>query len=77
MGLDGCSERFFGAFYEFMPAAAVNVDVNPSGYHIHSFGANDRKGSLEKGKDADIVFYDNDIELKFVMRKGQVLRNDL
>ena len=40
-------------------------------------GANDRKGSLEKGKDADIVFYDNDIELKFVMRKGQVLRNDL
>ena len=40
-------------------------------------GADDRKGVLAKGKDADIVFYDNDIELKFVMRRGQVLRNDL
>lgn len=40
-------------------------------------GVHDRKGTLEKGKDADIVFYDNDIELKFVMRKGLVLRNDL
>ncbi len=40
-------------------------------------GVHDRKGTLERGKDADIVFYDRDIELKFVMRKGRVLRNDL
>lgn len=40
-------------------------------------GVQDRKGTLAKGKDADIVFYDADVELKFVMRRGQVLRNDL
>lgn len=40
-------------------------------------GVQDRKGSIAKGKDADIVFYDDAVELKFVMRRGQVLRNDL
>lgn len=40
-------------------------------------GVNDRKGSLKKGMDADIVFYDKNIDLKFVMRRGTVLRNDL
>ena len=37
----------------------------------------DRKGSITKGKDADIVFYDSNIDLKFVMQKGNIARNDL
>lgn len=40
-------------------------------------GVQDRKGTLAKGKDADIVFYDDAVDLKFVMRRGRVLRNDL
>lgn len=40
-------------------------------------GVQDRKGSLQKGKDADIVIYDNDIKLKFVMQRGKVIRDDL
>jgi len=37
----------------------------------------DHKGTLSKGKDADIVFYDDNIDLKFVMQKGHIARNDL
>ncbi|MBR5660281.1 MAG: N-acetylglucosamine-6-phosphate deacetylase [Bacteroidales bacterium] len=33
-------------------------------------GVQDRKGTLQKGKDADIVIYDNDINVKLVLRKG-------
>ena len=40
-------------------------------------GVQDRKGTLAKGKDADIVFYDDAVDLNFVMRRGRVLRNDL
>ena len=36
-------------------------------------GVQDRKGTLEKGKDADIVIYDSDIHVKLVMRKGRVI----
>lgn len=39
-------------------------------------GVQDRKGTLRKGLDADIVIYDNDIKLKFVMQMGHVVRND-
>lgn len=35
------------------------------------------KGSLIPGKDADICFYDNDCELKFVMQYGKIVRNDI
>ena len=34
-------------------------------------GIYDRKGSLEKGKDADIVMYDKNCDLKFVMQAGR------
>ena len=37
----------------------------------------DRKGTLEKGKDADIVMYDGEQQLKFVMQMGRVVRNEL
>lgn len=40
-------------------------------------GILDRKGTLEKGKDADIVMYDGDQQLKFVMQMGRVVRNEL
>lgn len=39
-------------------------------------GVQDRKGSLRKGLDADVVIYDNDVKLKFVMQMGHVVRND-
>lgn len=39
-------------------------------------GVQDRKGTIQKGLDADIVIYDNDVKLKFVMQMGHVVRND-
>lgn len=40
-------------------------------------GEQHRKGTLKKGLDADIVIYDNDINLKFVMQMGHIARNDM
>ena len=40
-------------------------------------GVYDRKGSLEKGKDADIILFDKDQELRFVMQMGRIVRNEL
>ena len=40
-------------------------------------GIYDRKGSLEPGKDADIVLFDEKQEVKFVMQMGRIARNDL
>lgn len=40
-------------------------------------GVYDRKGSLQKGKDADIIFFDREQNLKFVMAMGQVKKNEL
>ncbi|MBO5698853.1 MAG: amidohydrolase family protein, partial [Bacteroidaceae bacterium] len=37
-------------------------------------GIYDRKGSLEKGKDADIIMFDKNQELTFVMAMGEVIR---
>ena len=36
-----------------------------------------RKGTLEKGKDADICIYDSDIQLHLVMQQGNIVRNEL
>ena len=40
-------------------------------------GVYDRKGSLEKGKDADIIFFDKAQELTSVMQMGRIVRNEL
>lgn len=40
-------------------------------------GIYDRKGSLEKGKDADIIMLDAEQQLKFVMQMGRIARNEL
>ena len=40
-------------------------------------GVYDRKGSLENGKDADIIMFDDKQELKFVMQMGRVVRCEL
>lgn len=39
-------------------------------------GIYDRKGSLEPGKDADIIMFDKQQELTFVMAMGNVVRQD-
>lgn len=37
----------------------------------------DRKGSLQRGKDADIILFDSEQQLRFVMQMGRVVRNEL
>ncbi len=37
----------------------------------------DRKGSLQRDKDADIILFDSDQQLRFVMQMGRVVRNEL
>ena len=37
----------------------------------------DRKGSLQRRKDADIIFFDDSQQLRFVMQMGRVVRNEL
>ena len=37
-------------------------------------GIYERKGSLEKGKDADICIYDQDQNLKFVLQMGCIVK---
>ena len=39
-------------------------------------GIYDRKGSLERGKDADIIMFDDEQQLKFVMQNGNIVRCD-
>ena len=40
-------------------------------------GIYDRKGSIEEGKDADIMMFDNDINLTYVMQMGKEVTNEL
>lgn len=40
-------------------------------------GVYDRKGSLEKGKDADIIMFDGDLNLTYVMQMGREVTNAL
>ena len=40
-------------------------------------GVFDRKGSLEDGKDADIMMFDNDLKLTYVMQMGNEVTNEL
>mgnify|MGYP001772355894 FL=1 len=40
-------------------------------------GVFDRKGSLEDGKDADIMMFDNDLKLTYVMQMRNEVTNEL
>ena len=40
-------------------------------------GILDRKGTLETDKDADIICFDSDLNVNFVMQMGRVVRNDI
>lgn len=40
-------------------------------------GVFDRKGSLEAGKDADLMMFDNDLRLTYVMQMGNEVTNEL
>ena len=38
-------------------------------------GVYDRKGSLERGKDADILLLDNNLDVKAVWAMGKLVKN--
>jgi len=40
-------------------------------------GVLDRKGTIEEGKDADIMMFDDDINLTYVMQMGKEVTNHL
>ena len=40
-------------------------------------GIYDRKGSIEEGKDADIMMFNDDINLTYVMQMGHEVTNEL
>lgn len=40
-------------------------------------GIDNRKGFIKKGYDADLIMFDSEIELKFVMQNGEIKRNEL
>ena len=40
-------------------------------------GVDKRKGTLEKGKDADIMMFDPDLNLKCVIAMGRTIRNEI
>ena len=40
-------------------------------------GVYDRKGSLEKGKDADLMMFDENLKLTYVMQMGREVTNEL
>ena len=40
-------------------------------------GVYDRKGSIEAGKDADIIMFNNDLELTYVMQMGHEVKNEI
>ena len=42
----------------------------------HIIGVDRRKGTLEKGKDADIIMFDQALNLKCVIAMGHVVRNE-
>lgn len=43
----------------------------------HIMGISDRKGSIEKGKDADIIIFDSDIRIKATMVEGNLVYRTL
>lgn len=55
-----------------MDAACRMISETPA----KIMGIYDRKGSLERGKDADIIMFDADQQLTFVMQNGEVVRNE-
>ena len=40
-------------------------------------GVFDRKGSLEAGKDADLMMFDENLKLTYVIQMGNVVTNEL
>lgn len=43
----------------------------------HIMGVYDRKGSLSRGKDADILILDDDINVRCVWQMGKIIENTL
>lgn len=56
-----------------MEAACRMISEMPARF----MGIDDHKGFIKKGYDADIIMFDKNIELKFVMQNGDVKRCDL
>ena len=56
-----------------MEAACRMIGEMPAKF----MGIDDRKGFIEDGYDADIIMFDADQQLTFVMQNGEIKRNDL
>jgi N-acetylglucosamine-6-phosphate deacetylase len=52
-----------------LPHAIRMISSTPA----HILGVQDSKGSLTPGKDADIVLFDEDIQVKFTIVKGKII----
>ena len=53
------------------------VEAAGEDYAAKNMGVFDRKGSLEDGKDADIMMFDKDLKLTYVMQMGNEVTNEL
>jgi len=51
-----------------LPEAVRMMSLTPA----RVMGVSDRKGSLERGKEADIVAFDGDIDVRLVMTRGRI-----
>lgn len=56
-----------------LPQAVVMMSYTPA----RILGLEKSKGTLEAGKDADIVIFDDCINVKMTIRKGEIIYNDL
>lgn len=56
-----------------LPAAVRMMTLTPA----RVMGVHARKGSLEAGKDADIVLFDDDLRIRLVMARGRITPDEL
>ena len=62
--------------YGYIPVDAVyHIAERTGATPAKIMGIYDRKGSLEKGKDADIICFDQNQQLTFVMQCGRVVKS--
>lgn len=71
------TDRLLGTFYQYTDAPLYQVvkmlTLNPAKLlHIDT-----DKGSIEEGKDADLIIFDENIKVDFVMVNGKINKNEL
>lgn len=70
--MDRLIKTVAGAGVPFGDAVRMSSETPARILHV-----DEHKGSIAPGKDADIVFYDADISLRFVMQRGRIIRSEL